>query len=286
MQSDGRFSRLQRESDVLLLANREYDRLEAASVLVSFPGDFLETPSTFSEYPNRMTVAEDSLGFRHTVQVDKGVWFTTFYDALYDSGYGYVLSDTALSPDRWAGYRAVLLATFEYLDSGTQKALVDYAAGGGVLVIGPEAPSLDSLMRPSDVITGALAEGASTPVPGGRSASVGFGRIVVLDDREQVPAALDSVLQEATASRVSKTDTRLDVVVHRDRDEPSRRVVFVCNPTDTPISASVGIDASVDTANNLWEDGLVPVKDGELVLELEPYSIAIADVTVPVDVTS
>lgn len=38
MQLQGRFSDLRRESDVLLLANREYDRLEAASVLVSFPG--------------------------------------------------------------------------------------------------------------------------------------------------------------------------------------------------------------------------------------------------------
>ena len=84
-----------------------------------------------------------------------------------------------------------------------------------------------------------------------------------------------------------KSDTRLDVVVHRDRDEPSRRVVFVCNPrTDTLISASVGIGAGVDTADNLWDDGLLPVKDGELLLELEPYSITIADVTVQVDVTS
>lgn len=40
----GEFHRFRRDADVLLLANREYDRLEATSVLVSFPGDFLETP--------------------------------------------------------------------------------------------------------------------------------------------------------------------------------------------------------------------------------------------------
>ena len=55
MQTSASFDRLHRRVRRLLLANREYDRLEAASVLVSFPGDFLETPSSFSEYPNRMT---------------------------------------------------------------------------------------------------------------------------------------------------------------------------------------------------------------------------------------
>jgi len=279
MQTDGRFWNLRRESDVLLLANREYDRLEAAGVLVSFPGDFLETPSTFSEYPNRMTVAEETLGFEEPIQLAKGEWFTAFYDALYDGGHGFLLSDTALPPARWSGYRALLLATFEYLDAATQQALVDYARAGGVLVVGPRAPELDSLMRPCPILAGALTADPA-PVPGGRSWPVGEGQVVVLGERDRVPDALAEVLATAGIAPVRKTDPRLDVVVHRDLAEQARRVVFVCNPTGSDISAWIGIGSEVDSAIDLWDGGSVPVKDGGLALDLPPYSITVADVTV------
>jgi beta-galactosidase len=280
MQLDGRFASLNRESDVLLLANREYDRLEAASVLVSFPGDFLETPSTFSEYPNRMTVAEDALGFAQPVQTQKGAWFTAFYDALYRTGYRYLLSDTALSPERWVGYRAVVLSTFEYLDATTQQALADYARGGGVLVVGPVLPTLDSLMRPCTILAEALAGGAEEPVPGGRAVSVGAGRVVVLGEQSQVEQALELVLATASAARVAKSDPRLDVVVLVDTDDDARRVVFVCNPTDTALAARVDIGTDITTAADLWGEEEIAVKDGELVLDLAPYTIVVADVTV------
>ena len=78
----GEFHRFRRDADVLLLANREYDRLEATSVLVSFPGDFLETPSGFSEYASPVTVSEATLGFSEPVQIAKGTWFGAFNDAL------------------------------------------------------------------------------------------------------------------------------------------------------------------------------------------------------------
>jgi beta-galactosidase len=282
MQTDGRFAGLRREADVLLLANREYDRLEAACVLVSFPGDFLETPSTFSEYPNRMTVAEETLGFSHAIQVDKGAWFTAFYDGLYECGFGYLLSDTALSPARWGDYRALLVTTFDYLDAGTQEALVGYARAGGVLIVGPRIPELDSLMRPCTVLADALTA-EPVPVPGGRSVPLGAGRVVIVSERDQARAALDAALAEGSVARVSKTDARLDVVVHRDGMYPASRVVFVCNPTDQPIGARVGIGAEVTDAADLWDSGAaVPVKDGELVLTLEPYSITIAAATVRV----
>lgn len=279
VQASASFDALERESDVLLLANREYDRLEAASVLVSFPGDFLETPSSFSEYPNRMTVAEEPLGLGCAVQVEKASRFSTYYSALYDSGYGFLLSDTALSPDRWRRFRAVVIATFDYLDANTQEALVAYAEAGGVLILGPEIPTMDSLMLPCPVLATAL-KGPETAVAGGRSFSVGAGRIVVSSGTDNVRDVIESVLGDAAVSRVSKSDARIDVVVHRDARSPERRVVFVCNPTAERIQAQVGIGDAVADAIDLWEGGPVPVKRGELALELAPYSITIADLTV------
>ena len=145
---DGRFARLQRESDVLLLANREYDRLEAASVLVSFLGDFLECAQ------HLLRVPEPHDGGRGVARVpahDPGRQGRLVHGLLRRP----VRERLRVRPVRHRAVaramgriRAVLLATFDYLDSDTQKALVDYAAGGGVLVIGPEAPWLDSLNAP------------------------------------------------------------------------------------------------------------------------------------------
>jgi beta-galactosidase len=279
MQTDGRFSTLRRGSEVLLLANREYDRLEAASVLVSFPGDFLETPSTFSEYPNRMTVAEEDLGFAQPIQVEKGSWFSSFYDSLYASGVDFLLSDTALAEERWFSYRVVLLTTFEYLDEITQLRLVRYAEGGGTVIIGPQVPSLDSIMRPCSLVADRLT-GDGTAVPGGTSWAVGAGRIIVVSDRSRIPDALEVVLPDANVAHVSKSDDRVDVVVHREPSNDGRRVVFVCNPTDAPMAVRVGVDAMITDAVEMWDGGILPIKAGTLALDLAPYSITVADVTV------
>lgn len=279
MQATGGFADLSRESDVLLLANREYDRLEAASVLVSFPGDFLETPGGFSEYPNRMTVAEDALGFDQPVQVAKGEWFQAFYKALHRAGYGFLLSDTDLAPERWAAYRAVVVSTFEYLDARTQQHLVDFASSGGVVIIGPKVPQLSSLMKDGRILSDALTHEDSSE-DGGRRFRVGDGQIVVVDDLEGVSHDLEAVLGGTSVSRVRKSDDRLDVVVHRDDATPARRVVFVCNPTAEPIQAHVAIGIDIATADDLWSAGVFTVKDGELVLDLPAYTIEICDCTV------
>ena len=278
MQSNGGFSALRRESDVLLLANREYDRLEAASVLVSFPGDFLETPSGFSEYPNRMTVAEDTLGFGEAIQVAKGDWFQGFYRSLYEGGYAFVLSDTDLAPDRLGAYKVVVVSSFEYMDVRTQQHLVDFAMAGGTVVLGPLVPHLDSLMRESDVLAGALADGEQVGA-GGTRFLVGQGQVVVVADLAAVASDLDAALALSPISRV-QTDERLDVVVHRDEQDTARRVVFVCNPTAEPISTRVRIGGQITSAGDLWGETTFTIDSGELVLDLPAYTIEICDCTV------
>ena len=131
MQSENSFTSLRRDAKILLLANREYDRLEAASVLVSFPGDFLETPSGFSEYANPLTISEDNLGFDAPVQLEKSKAFGACFEALSAGGHDFVISDTDLDPARWSERSIVVLPTLDYLDAKIQQALVDFVAGGG-----------------------------------------------------------------------------------------------------------------------------------------------------------
>lgn len=277
----GEFHRFRRDADVLLLANREYDRLEATSVLVQFPGDFLETPSGFSEYAGPLTISEDPLGFDQPIQMAKGTWFGAFSEALAETGASYVLSDTDLDPARWAARKVVVLATFDYLDERVQQALAAFARGGGTVVIGPKTPTLDSLMQPCTVLADAI-NGAAQAMeePGFAVVRVGDGAIVLVTGLDAVPAALAHVASTAGVSEVEVNDRRLDVTVHSDPADPTSKLVFVANPTAEPINATVAVGAPLVGVRELWDARDVSA-DGTTIAEaMAPYSIHVYRCTV------
>lgn len=279
-----RLADAQRHTGVLLLANREYDRLEAASVLISFPADFLETPTTFSGYPSSMYVSEEALSFEEPIQLAKGDRFMQYYNGLTDAGYGFLISDTALEPQHWRSYGAVALASFEYMDTSTQRALVDFAEGGGLVVLGPRVPHLDERMRPDETLSSALsaAEGEPLTIDGaevGSAYSVGQGRIAHITDMADPARTLEAALRGFELPRIGKNDTRLDVTVHRDTTDSGRMIVFVANPTDETISAKVDLQADLKSVTDIWEEKLISADGSSLSQDLPPYTVGIYECT-------
>jgi beta-galactosidase len=273
------FSNLRRQSDVLLLANREYDRLEAASVLVSFPGDFLETPSGFSEYPNRMTVSEDSFGFDVSPILEKNDYFAAFQYSLYGSGVGYLISDTDLDAGRWRSYPAIVLATEDWLDVMTQQDLAQYVHDGGTLVIGPKIPQLGHDQEPCTVLADEL--GLETGRSGQTTVkAVGSGHVILVDSIESARRIGDLVANTVSVTQSRRTDERIDVVVHEDHTESNRRIVFICNPTDEVIESNVGIQRRIVSAREIWDHRDLSLNDGDISARLEPYTIWICDCVV------
>jgi beta-galactosidase len=271
----GDFVDFQRQADVLLLANRDYDRLEAASVLVSFPGDFLETPSGFSEYPTFMTASERSLGFEEPIQLAKADWFTAAYDGLSESGFPYLISDTALALERWDRFKAVVVSSFEFMAADVQRKLIDYATAGGTVVLGPQLPRLDERMRPDETLRAAVEASAGKPVGSvGTAHAVGNGRVVHLTDFSDPRAALDAALGELGLIRFTRNDPRLDVSIHTPRADDGRRIVYVANPSAEAIHAEVSLTPGVTFVRELWDDRTVGAS-WTLREELAPYTITI-----------
>lgn len=263
MQSEGSFTGLRRDAKVLLLANREYDRLEAASVLVSFPGDFLETPSGFSEYANPLTISEETLGFDAPVQLEKSKAFGAYFEALSAGGHDFVISDTDLDPARWGERRIIVLPTLDYLDEKTQQSLVDFVAGGGCAAVGPKLPELDSLMNPCTILKDAVESGQ--------------GKWFVVKDGDDAASVLDQACTAAEVDAVRKSDARLDVVVHADLADEERRVVFVANPTAEAIEARVELPFEADKATELWSGQPGTVQGSQLLASMPAYSINVYD---------
>jgi beta-galactosidase len=275
------WSDFDRQADVLLLANRDYDRLEAASVLVSFPGDFLETPGGFSEYPTFMTVSEKSLGFQEPIQVAKAKWFAAAYTGLSKSGYGFLLSDTALAPERWNRFKAVVLSSFEYLTGSVQRTAVDFARAGGTVVLGPRLPSLDELMRSDKTLEQAIAGAAEKPLRAGGSVvgsayTVGAGQIVLLTDTSHdLTAALNAALEGRGLVHFSRNDSRLDAAIHRSPAHTNRMIVFVANPTAERIDAEVDVHVRLASVRELWADRNVAASGSVIRDTFPPYTINI-----------
>lgn len=276
---DHDFVDLRRQADVLLLANREYDRLEAASVLVSFPGDFLETPSGFSEYPSFMTVSESSLGFAEPIQMAKADRFNAAYRGLFDAGYAYLLSDTKLASERWSSYKALVVSSFEYMSAALQQRLLAYAKAGGTVVLGPRLPSLDEAMRPDGTLAGACSGDGAPVLAGGSTVGtsyvVGSGRIVLVPDMGDAGPTLAAALAELGAARFTRSDPRLDVTIHRVPGDDSRVVVFVANPTADPIDAEVSIGQELGAVTELWTGEVVTPRGSILAVAMPAYSIKI-----------
>lgn len=266
---------VRRQADVLLMANRHYDRLEAASVLVSFPGDFLETPSGFSEYPTFMTVCEDTLGFEEAVQVAKTEWFSCATRGLNETGFAYLVSDTGLALERWKGYKVVVVSSFEYMAGDLQAKLAQFALDGGTVVLGPHLPTLGEDMQPDDTLRRAIAGAAPESVGDvGSVVSLGRGRIVHLADVSDPRKALEGALGDMGLLRFLVNDNRLDVAVHAPVDGGRRRVVYVANPTAEAIDAEVSLSPPVTFVRELWY-GKDIAATTTLREQLPPYSVAI-----------
>lgn len=209
-----------------------------------------------------------------------------YYRGLTDAGYGFLLSDTALSPERWGQYEAVVLSSFEYMDSSMQRALVGFAQSGGLVVLGPRVPHLNERMQPDDTLGSALPEESREPISVdgaevGNTYSVGQGRIAHVTDLTHPARAMETALRDFEPTRVSKKDPRLEVAIHRDTSDASRLVVFAANPTAEPIEAEVDLNVELKSVMDIWEGRTVTADDGgSFGDELPPYTINIYECTV------
>jgi beta-galactosidase len=252
-----RFAAMERQADVLLLAHREYDRLEAAAVLVSFPGDFLESVLGFSEYPNFMTVSEENLGFEEPIQMAKSAWFAQCYRKLTESGICFLLSETGLAPKQWLRYKAIVVSSFEYMSAGLQRALVAYVKAGGTLVIGPRIPYLDENMRPDRTL--------ATAAEGGRVV-----HLSKLDGNE-----LQTALAHLAPVTFVRSDPRIDVAIHRTPDDSASLLVYVANPSAESIQARVGMNTPLKSVQEIWNERGLPVNGSTWTDTLPAYTINI-----------
>ena len=291
------------ERPVLLLLNREYDRLANAASLLS-PSSLLISQFTgmFDQAPGRLTSSE-SYGLSEPVAIRYLRLLSFWYWALSACGTHFAMGDTSASGDILSAYSMVIVPTFEFMDAEAQQRLQAYAEAGGTLVVGPRAPALDGRMRPREV----LARHMRAPVEALEDTDL-FGapvdELLLFDSEEEghqpsmtysvalgdgrlvhlglLPAALCGVGAAApfvpmidTLTRAAgiepafvAEDARVDVACWRDG---GRALLFVANPTDETIETTMS-HLGGGSFTDLETGAGIPAGD-TMALVLEPYSI-------------
>jgi len=274
------FSDFNKKSDVMLVCNRDYDRLEAAATLLSFPGDFLEPILGFSEYPNFTTVSENSFGFDDPIQLAKTDWFDGYYRGLTEQGYSFTIGDTSLSLEKLKDYKVLALASFEYMDSKVQNNLLEFAREGGIVILGPKIPSLNAQFQKEDILKKNLSSKKMVKITlNGKTAGfryeTGNGSIIHLLelDKKKIGKTLDVILKNESVLKLEKNNPRADVTLHRNVKDAKHAIIFVANPTSQSIQAEVKLEMVLGSAKEIWKNRRVEIKNEKLVDKLPPYTI-------------
>jgi beta-galactosidase len=246
--SENEFWSFERQADVLLLYGRDYERHALASHVLS-PPFFPEASSLFSGLTNHRgfeIASGRELGLGRCVPRDLRAWWNGAYDALVRSNHAFAIGDTDSDPAWLARYRAIVCPGFAYLSADVQRRLVDFVRGGGILMVGPELPTLDERMLPCTLLRQERG-------------------VRLIERAESVPEAL---AEEGILPPVRLDNPLTDVAVHRVGE---RAMLFIANVTDKPQRVTFELKGG-QSVRGCWQGGELQGK-GAFVDQLPPHAI-------------
>ncbi len=267
------------QAKVLLTKPRSYQRLESASTLLD-PGSTLFL--RIAEVSPEIECSEEKFGFTRPIQIASGIYYSKWYRALSAAQYSFLVGDTDMSTEAMMRYPLQVVPTFEFLGRSEQERLLAYARGGGVLVAGPEVPTVDEKMKPCTILKEGLKNETDTldGFPGAKAFAVGKGKIVVAGgppkDELDLRKAVDALAHLAGVRRwFPASDQNVETCYHT---SPSgeRGIVFVANPTGTARNVSINFDGTrkfTDVWTNQEMEGRNNVS-----IEMPPFTVRMMEV--------
>jgi len=270
--------RLRRRAPICLLSPRDYERLEAAANVTAPLSPLLLENFALPED----LCLETNIGFAKPIQRLYAKILRGWESALTKMGVPYAIGSTDLDEAALACYEAVVCPTFEFLGRRAQETLANYAAGGGCLICGPEAPALDEAMREFsglDHYTGRPIErldGAVDIV----LCEAGRGKLVLVAEAPATPEAaapiVETVCRRLALAPIYPASPPCETSLLEDR-AAGRRVLFVANPTAAPQRPRIATPTPAEYFVDL-ETGDRFFGDGAIQVDMAPYRVRILDV--------
>ncbi len=242
-----RIPELEKQTEVLLLSNRDYERLQIASTIL----DPLP-PIMPDMLPPEAHCSEECLGFAQPIQMDAWIMDQAFFFGLNAAKITFNRGNTSQPLSALKKYKVILVSTFEFLAREVQEKLKAYAESGGFLVLGPHLPDFDENMQACTILKDACKEprliAGKMPVVGhhcGSGTVVWIQTVLPQADKKTRPGQTTILLRSlADQAGVSFTytceDPAIDTVLHQDSQT---RILFIANTMDDDRSAEIKLGA-------------------------------------------
>jgi len=298
------YMNLKKKNDLLLLTNRDYDKLGWVAQSFSPPTHLFIFLHLIGGFPWGIFGSENTFGFKDCIQIEAERWWRNFYKALSISGYSFGLGDTNLSLKKLIEYPLIIVPVFEFMDSLIQKKFVRYVKEGGILVIGPRCPKLDEEMRKSFILANLLKEAVETLpkaitedgfevreanvfdtpaflraeektisyiIPYGKGKIIHLGFLTPKEFEPSLVTLINKICKEAGIKReIWLENTQVDFTIHENK---SSKFIFLANPTNkekrTKIKAIFPLKLK-----DVWSNQRIREPE----ISIEPYTIKILEV--------
>lgn len=126
-------------------------------IAVGFYAPYYETEFTHP-FGGRQLYDTEEVGLRYdTRQTRDGLFFDGVLKAAQMLNYDFDIHDLQkVSPGKLSQYKELCVVALEYMDADVQQKLVEYAAGGGILVLMPTVPVYDLTLKKCEILKEAL----------------------------------------------------------------------------------------------------------------------------------
>lgn len=288
---------------VVLLINREYERLASAAMVPCPFSNLVADTLGAVEYPADLFISDQRFGLSEPVASNYARVWSFWYWALTAAGVHFTIGDTSFDSARLSDHEIVILPTFEFLGRRVQREVLRYVEAGGTAIIGPRVPRIDERMFPcrflSEHIGHRSREGTSTgpattgPFDPRREATlaaqkrpsyemveVNGGKLVHLDmvppaicgpaDGEAYGPLVDTLMRAGgVESDLVPSDSRVDVSILKGH----QTLVLIANPTPEALEVQVSNRSMGRFEDLRTEEGFEG--EGNIHLSLEPFSIRV-----------
>jgi beta-galactosidase len=241
-----RWTELTLRTDVLLLHERDYERQAFAARAVSPP--FFLFPALLGPFSG-LALKEILAESQETAHAYRS-FLDDAYAALVDDHQTFALGDSESSLEWLQGYRAVICPSFGSMREATQRKLAAFARSGGLLIVGPEVPTLDEARRACALLAAELEHVRVARAPG--------------DVAELLRAA-------GVAPPWSIDNPLLDLALHEGGEQT---ILFVANRSDVRQAGTMTLHG-VENLYGLWQDGRLTADGDGFRFTLAPREIQV-----------
>ncbi|SHF39865.1 beta-galactosidase [Caldanaerobius fijiensis DSM 17918] len=258
------FYKYEKVRSIVLMRDYDYGRFLAMHNSYNL-NDFVDIYGGIS-IPKELFKSSNYFDFKYIDTKDKhpahNAWLENIGILLDKNNYDYDITDTHLHIENMERYTLIILSSYDFMDESVQQKIIQYAEKGGVVVMGPGLPYLNTDMECTSYFRG-ITKGENV---------VGTGKIYYINNYEDIIEIIEKldIKREYILS-----NSKLELSLFRSPDK-TNELLFIANPTEKEVTSKLYFNG-FRKFKNAWKAEDVK-GNRQIEIRLKPYSIKVWEV--------